>query len=429
MTASASAAAAQGPAGPGTEAGAPGGAAAGRGVAGRREFVGLIAACMGLTAVGIDAVLPAFGRIRSDFGLPEGSTSVSWVITAYFLGLAFGQLFYGPLSDRFGRKPLLYVGLGLYIAGGVGSALSPTLTVLVLCRVVGGLGAAGPRSLAIAMVRDRFEGEMMARTMSFAMAVFLLVPVVAPSLGAVALQVASWPAIFWGTVVGATALLVWSRRLPETLPPERRRTSGVSDLANAAGVVIRTRPTVAYGLAATCLFGSMAAYLGNSEVIIDEVFGHGPQFPLVFGALAVGMGLATLLSARLVVALGLRKLLRVLSLTLVAVAAVFAIVATVTDGRPPFWAFCAIMAVLLPLHPTLLPNCNTAAMGPVGRVAGMAAAMLGTVSTAGGAVLGSLVDGAYDGTVRPLAYAVLLFSALAATLIYIADRTSVRPLD
>ncbi len=395
--------------------------------AGRREFVGLIAACMGLTAVGIDAVLPAFGRIRSDFGLAEGSTSVSWVITAYFLGLAFGQLFYGPLSDRYGRKPFLYVGLCLYIVGGIGSALAPSLTVLVVCRVIGGLGAAGPRSLAIAMVRDRFEGEMMARTMSFAMAVFLVVPVVAPSLGALALRVASWPTIFWGTVVGASALLLWSRRLPETLPPERRRKSGVSDLAAAAAVVIRTRPTVAYGLASSCLFGSMAAYLGNSEVIIDEVFGHGAQFPLVFGALAVGMGFATLASARLVVALGLRRLLRVLSLSLVAVAALFALVATLTDGHPPFWAFCAIMAVLLPLHPTLLPNCNTAAMGPVGKVAGMAAALLGTLSTAVGAILGSVVDRAYDGTVRPLAYAVLLFATLAATLIYVADRASARP--
>jgi len=394
---------------------------------GRREFVGLIAACMGLTAAGIDTVLPAFGRMRSDFGLAPGSTGVSWVITGYFLGLAFGQLFYGPLSDRFGRKPLLTFGLCLYIVGAVAAALSPSLGVLVLFRVVSGLGAAGPRSLAIAMVRDRFEGAVMARTMSFAMAVFMIIPVVAPSLGALALRAASWPAIFWGTAVVAGLVLVWSRRLPETLPPARRRSSGLGELAAAARVVVRSRPTVAYGLAATFLFGSMAAYLGNSEVVIDEIYGRGSQFPVIFGALAVGMGLATLLSARLVVAMGVHRLLRTVSLLLVVGAAVFALTAATTDGRPPFWAFCMILALLLPLHPTLLPNCNTAAMGPVGQVAGTAAAMLGTVSTAGGAVLGSLIDGAYDGTLRPLAFGMLLFGTLAATLIHLAERRRPAP--
>ncbi|MFN0028194.1 MAG: multidrug effflux MFS transporter [Acidimicrobiales bacterium] len=392
-----------------------------RGVAGRREFIGLMAGCMGLTAFGIDATLPAFGEMRQDFGLGEGSTSVASVITAYFLGLAFGQLFYGPLSDRVGRKPMFYVGLSLYALAAVGSALAPSLAVLVVFRFLWGLGAAGPRSLALAMVRDRFAGDQMARTMSFVMAVFIMVPVLAPSMGAVVLRWWSWPAVFWMGVVMAGVMLVWSRRLPETLPPERRRNAGAAELLAASKVVVRSRPTVAYGLAATCLFGSMAAYLGNSEIIIDKVYGRGPQFPLIFGALALTMGAATLLNARLVVGLGLRLLLRRVGRVLVAATSTFAVISVATGGDPPFWVFCAMMAMLLPLHTTALPNCNTAAMTPLGKVAGMGAALLGTFTTAGGALLGSLVDRLFNGSTTPLAVAMTIFALVAATLIHLAD--------
>lgn len=389
--------------------------------AGRREFIGLIAACIAMTALGIDTVLPAFDEIRASFGLAPGSTGVSWVITAYFLGLAFGQLFYGPLSDRRGRKPVLYAGLGLYTFGAIGSALAPSLTMLVIFRIVWGLGAAAPRSLAIAMVRDRFAGDQMARTMSLAMAIFIMVPVIAPSLGALVIEVADWRAVFWLTVGLVGVLVVWSRRLPETLPPERRRPGGAAELLRAAKVVVRTRATVSYGLAATCLFGSMAGYLGSSALIMDEVFHRKAQFPLIFGALACSMGLATLLNARLVVGMGLRRLLRRVSLILVGVAAGFASIAVATDGRPPFWLFCVVMALLLPLHTTLMPNCNTAAMTPVGAVAGTAAALLGTVTTAGGALLGSVVDARYDMSVKPLALAMLTFAVVAAVLVRLAE--------
>ena len=219
-------------------------------------------------------------------------------------------------------------------------------------------------------------------------------------------------------------VVVWSRRLPETLPPERRRASGLAELAQNAGLVARNRITVGYGLAATFLFGSMAAYLGNSEVLIDEVFGRGSQFALIFGLLALSMGAATLLNARLVVALGLPVLLRRVSALLVAATGLFLTMALVTDGRPPFALFCVAMLVLLPLHTTLLPNCNTAAMGPAGKAAGTAAALLGTVSTAGGAILGSRVDAAYDGTLRPLAASMFVFSLFAAGLVRFAGAAS-----
>jgi len=390
----------------------------------RPGFIAIVAACMAVVALGIDMVLPAFPEMRSGFGLAADSTRVALVITTYFVGLALGQLFYGPASDRYGRKPLLYVGLALYVLGAAGAALAPSLALVALFRFFWGMGAAGPRSLAIAMVRDSFEGDRMARTMSFVMAVFMIVPVVAPSIGALILLVAPWRGVFWFAAVAAVVLAVCITRVPETLPPQRRRPVTPAALVDAGRVVVRSRPTVAFGLAVMFLFATMASYLSSSEIIIEDVFGYGDQFPLIFGAMAIGFALATLLNARLVVRLGLHTLLRRASAAAVVVAVAFVALSAATSGRPPFWAYAAVLMALLVLLTTLLPNCNTAAMGPVGHVAGTAAALLGTLSTAGGALLGSRVDKAFDGTVTPFAIGALVFVACAALCVQVGVRGS-----
>lgn len=391
------------------------------GVAQGREFVALIAACMAIVALSIDAILPAFGEIRSYFGLGSDSTQVAWIITAYFLGLASGQLFYGPLSDRFGRKPLLYCGLLILAVGAAGAALAPSLALVIVFRFLWGIGSAGPRSLALAIVRDTFEGEEMARTMSLVMAIFIVVPVFAPTVGALLLHVAAWQAVFWLSVVAAGAVALWARRLPETLPPERRRADGPAALVAAGRIVLRTRPTVAYGLATAFLFSSMSAYLSSSEIIVDEVFRRKSQFPLIFGGIAIFMGIATFLNAKLVQRLGLPRLLRRLTISLVLAAVTFFTIVLSTGGKPPLLLFCAGLAVLLPVHTMLLPSCNTAAMGPVGQVAGTAAAIIGTASTAIGALLGSIVVGFFDGSVKPLAIGMLLFDCLAAVCVFVGS--------
>lgn len=391
-----------------------------------RAFVAMIAACMAMVGLAIDTVLPAFPQIREAFGLAPDSTKVSWIITAFFLGLASGQLFYGPLSDRFGRKPLLYCGLALCAVAASASALAPTLGLVVLFRFLWGFGAAGPRSLALAMVRDTYEGDRMARAMSFAMSIFILSPVLAPSIGAVLVSATAWQAVFWFLVACTLGVTLWATRMPETLPASKRRPAEPGALRRAVWVVLRTRPTMAYGLAVTCLFGSMAGYLASSEIIIDHVYHRKSQFPVIFGALAIFMGLASLTNARLVMRFGLGRVLRVGASVLVTGTALFALLTLTTDGVPPFWSYCVSMALLLPMHTLLLPNCNTAAMGPVGRVAGTAAALLGTASTGGGALLGSVVDSRFDGTVTPLALGFLLFGAVAAFSILWLARPSSR---
>jgi MFS transporter, DHA1 family, multidrug resistance protein len=385
----------------------------------RREFVALMASCMGMAALSIDLMLPAFPDARADFGLPADSTQTSWIITAFFLGLASGQLVYGPLSDRYGRKPLLYIGLGVMSLGAALSALAPSLGVLVACRVLWGIGAAAPRSLALAMVRDTFAGDRMARTMSHIMATFVLVPVLAPGLGSVVLSFAPWRTLFWIPALAAIGVGCWARRLPETLPPERRRPPARGAFRAAAAEVVRTPQTIGFAIALTCLFGIMSSYIASSELIVDEVFDRKDQFPIIFGVLALFLAAGSFTNARLVERVGLFRMLRGAAVALVGAAAVMAIIALVFAGEPPLLLFGLSIALLLPVVAVLMPNSNTAAMLPLPHVAGTAAAMLGTVSTAGGSLLGSIIDARFDGTVAPFAQGLLVYALIAFAGIFV----------
>ncbi len=388
--------------------------------AGDRELLALIAGCMGMAAVGIDLLLPAFGDMRRAFGLAPDATDVTRLITAFFVGLALGQFVYGPLSDRFGRKPLLFVGLALYCASAAAASLAPSLGVLVAIRFVWGLGAAGPRSLAVAMVRDRYEGEQMARTMSMVMAIFISVPVVAPAVGAGVMAVFGWRSVFWFQFVLAAALTLWAAlRLPETLAVDRRRAVHPRALLDALGTVLRTRQSIAFGLAVLFLFGVLSSYIGSSEIIIDDVFGRRDAFPFLFGALAVVMGVGSLLNARLVMRFGVHRFVRGVVVGAMFGTGTFALVALLTDGRPPLPAFLGLTAVLLFGNSMLVPNANTLAMQPVPQVAGMAAAVIGALGTGGGALVGSVIDASFDGTVRAFAYGSFACTVLAAFCMFV----------
>jgi DHA1 family bicyclomycin/chloramphenicol resistance-like MFS transporter len=378
---------------------------------------------MAMAAMSIDLLLPAFPEMRAEFGLEPGAPGISRVLTAFFVGIGLGQLVYGPLSDRFGRKPVLYAGIAVYVVGAVASTRATTLDAFVVCRIVWGFGAACPRSLAMAIVRDTFEGDRMARAMSHIMAIFILVPIIAPSVGAGLLAVGTWHLTLWVPVAVAGVLVVWTLlRLPETLPVERRRSIGPRALLGAAAVVVRNRRTMAFGAASTFLFGIMTAYVGSTQVIVEEVFGQGRWFPVIFGVLAIGLALGSLLSGRLVVRIGLGRLVRLGAGYALATTALLAIVGVASGGRPPLWLFLAASALMLPSVTALVPNTNTAAMAPLGAVAGMGAAIIGTISTIGGALLGSLIDNAYDGSIRPFAVGAFAFAVAAAAAILLAGR-------
>jgi MFS transporter, DHA1 family, multidrug resistance protein len=390
-----------------------------------REFVLLVTTIMALGGLSIDLLLPALPRIRSEFGMAPGSSKVTWVITSYFLGLAVGPWLFGPPSDRYGRKPLLNAGLVIYALGAIAASFAPSFQFLVIARFVWGIGAAAPRSLAVAMIRDRYAGEQMARLMSLIMAVFILVPIAAPAFGTVLIAVSGWRSVLWVPCVAAAFVATWAwRRLPETLAPERRRPFNPAAVLEAAALVVTNRSTVYFTLAITALFGVMSGYLSSSELILDKVYGYAKWFPFFFGGIAVLLGAGALTSARFVGRFGLDNWTRRLSVLSVAFASVFAGVAVLTHGRPNFWLMTFTLAIAIPFAQNLIPNCNTAAMVPMGHVAGMASTIMGTVTIAGGALIGNRIAGAFDGTVRPFALSMLAAVVFAFVMIRLATRVA-----
>ena len=385
-----------------------------KGVATGREFILLVTALMATTALGIDLMLPAFPEIREQFGMAADSTRVSWIVTAYFLGLAAGPWLYGPASDRFGRRVPLYAGLALYGLSAATAALAPSWQLIVIARFVWGLGAAGPRSLSVAMIRDRYEGDAMARLMSMIMAVFLMVPIVAPGVGAGLIAVLPWRAVFWFPAFAAVGLMFWARRLPETLPVDKRRPFTWSAVGQAGREVLSHRQTMSLTVSMTFLFALMATYLASSEVILEDVYGYGAWFPLFFGAVAVLLATNSLTNAWLIGRVGVIRLVRITSALGVVAAGVFAVIAFAANGRPNFWLFTISLCAVIPIAQGLSPNSNTIAMTPLPHVAGTASAIIATVTATGGALLGGLASDAFDGTVRPYAVYVLVFMSLAA---------------
>jgi DHA1 family bicyclomycin/chloramphenicol resistance-like MFS transporter len=382
-------------------------------VPGTRWFILTLAMSMAVTALGVDTALPAFPDIRADLGLPEGATEVTRLITYFLLGNSIGLLPAGLLADRFGRRAVMWGGLALYVVGAVGTIVAPSLGVMFVARFVWGLGSAGPRVAAMAMVRDAYAGEQMAKQMSFIMAVFILVPAFAPSLATVILLVGPWQYVFGFCAAMALVLTYFVGHLPETLAPADRRPLAVGDVWAGCRSVIATPGTVAYTLSLTALFGVFISFLASSEVVLDQVFDLGRWFPFYFGGLALVMGAAMWLNGRIVERVGLDRLIRIVFTVNLAVSGTLTALALATGGTPPFGLFVVVQAAMLFGHQMLIPNLNAAAMRPLSHVAGTGAAILGMVPGVLGAILGGVIDDRFDGTVTPLSVAFAISTLVA----------------
>lgn len=381
------------------------------------EFIAIVALSMSLVAMSIDAMLPALGDIARELGTDDANDR-QLVLTALFVGLSAGQLVHGSVSDSTGRKPALYVGIGLFIVGGLMCALTNSFALMIAGRVVQGFGAAAPRIVAIAMVRDLHAGRRMARMMSFVSSVFILVPILAPAIGQGILLVAHWRVIFFALVAVAVVDLAWlALRQPETLPRARRTRFSLAAILRAGREALAHRVTLGYMIATGLVFGAFISYLGTSQQIFQEQYGRGNLFPVFFGLIASSLGLASITNARLVMRFGMRALSKwalridcVLSLG-------FLVVAWLLDGHPPFWAFMTYMTCCFFCNGLLFGNYNARAMEPMGHIAGVAAAVSGSVSSLVALATGTPIGRAYNGTVIPLVagFAILGLGALAAT--------------
>ncbi len=382
-------------------------------------FVALCAALMAMNALAIDIMLPGLPHIAHELGV-DAPNERQAVITAYLLGFGFGQFFAGPLSDRFGRRTVLLVGLVMYAAGAGLCALAPDFDLLLAARAAQGLGAAAPRVIVTAVIRDCYSGRAMARVTSLAMMTFMAAPVIAPTLGQVILLLGPWRIIFAVLALYAASVLLYAGlRLPETLAPERRRSLRIGELARGVGSVLRTRQTVGYALASGVFFGALFGFIGSAQQIMAELYGLGPWFPIAFAGVALAMAASAFLNSRLVERFGMRLLSHGAVLAFAALSAVLAGLALL--GQPPVWAFMGLIGGAMMLVGMVFSNFNALAMEPQGAVAGLASSMIGGVTTLIGASVGYGIGQAYDGTVLPLALGYLVCGAGAVFVILLTE--------
>ncbi len=354
------------------------------------EFVALIAFLMGMTALGIDTLLPAFPPIADEFGI-QTTNDLQYLVYVYMFGFGLTQLIYGPLSDSLGRRPTMIAGLLLFALGGVGAMLAGSFETLIAARFVQGMGAASARVLAVSIVRDRFNGREMARVMSLTMMVFIIVPVLAPAYGSVLLLFGGWRFLFGVIFAMVLGMLLWfALRMPETLHPEYRMPLSPGRIWQATLVCLRNRTAVGYATAQGLMFGALMGYVGSAQQIFEsDVYALGAWFPLVFGLVAGAMGIGAFVNSRFVSRYGMRRMAHGALCGHVATSALLLVVCLAFAGHPPLILFAAILAVANFLFSMTVPNFNAMTMEPLGAVAGTAASLVGFYTTLFGAFLGS----------------------------------------
>ena len=386
------------------------------------EFVALVALMTSMVALSIDAMLPALTTIGAELGARQANDA-QLILSALFLGLALAQMIYGPLSDSVGRKPAIYLGFALFIAGCLLSALATSFNAMLVGRFLQGIGAAGPRIVTIAIVRDQYEGRAMARIMSSVMAVFILVPALAPGLGQIILLVASWRAIFGMFLGVAVIAVVWfALRQPESLLPARRASFSLRRIAGAVREVCAHRVALAYTIAAGLIFGALVGYLTSAAQIFQGQYGLGERFPLYFAVLALAIGLASYVNSRLVMRYGMTLLSGAAVTGLAALSLGFFGIALAAAGDPPLWSLMAYLVPAFFCLGILFGNFNALAMEPLGHVAGVAASVIGSLTTFISLLLGTLIGRSYDGTVLPLVGGFAILGLAAAALMRWAER-------
>lgn len=377
------------------------------------EFVALMASMTALTALSIDAMLPALGQIAQDLGAARANDS-QLVISLIFFGLGLGQIIFGPISDSVGRKPAIYAGFVVYAIGSLLCLFTVNFQLMLVGRFLQGFGVAGPRGVSIALVRDQFEGRAMARVMSFVMTVFILVPIVAPLLGQGILLISHWRGIFVLYLMLVVGVTIWfALRQPETLPAVRRTPFRLRRILGAFREVFLNRIALGYTVMAGLSSGGFVGYLNSSQQIFQEQYGLGARFPLVFGILAVALGMASFSNARLVMRFGMRNLSRWALWFLSLLSLGFLVVALWYAGNPPLWLLMSYMMLAFFAVGILFGNLNAQAMEPVGHIAGVGAAVVGSVATLISAFLGGFIGQSYNGTVLPLVIGFTLFSAIS----------------
>ncbi|WP_233152866.1 multidrug effflux MFS transporter [Motiliproteus sp. MSK22-1] len=386
------------------------------------EFVSLFALMISLTALSIDAILPAYAAIGQSLAL-SNLNDTHLIITMLIVGMAAGELFFGPLSDSIGRKKAILIGITIYCLGTSTAMAADSLHQLLIGRVIQGIGLSGPKIASRALIRDQYSGDAMARIMSFIMMIFILVPMLAPAFGQLILLVMDWRGIFYVFLLHGIIVAIWfSWRQPETLPVSKRRPFSVPYLYRSSVSVLKHKQVMAYTLIAGLIFGMQLAYYNTSQAIFQDLYQTGTLFPLYFAVLAMGIGIASLTNGKLVMRYGMFFLTRSALIGLIISSTLLLVVTQLYNGIPPFLCFMGLCFLMLFCVGIIFGNINAMAMQSLGHIAGLGASLIASVSSLVAALVSVIAGRFYNDTLIPLAVGFGACSFAALMLALYAER-------
>lgn len=386
------------------------------------EFVVLMAFMTSLVALSIDAMLPALTNIGHDLG-SSGAQENHLIVSLFFIGMALGQMYYGPMSDAKGRRSAILSGLIIFAVGTLICMVAESMTTMLIGRVVQAFGVSGPRIASIALIRDQYAGEAMAKVMSFIMMVFILVPMIAPAFGQAILLWFSWQHIFTSFLVIGTGLGVWFFvRQPETLMQEDRIPFKWSTLWQSSKYILTHREVMAYTFSMGFIFGAFLAYLSASQTLFQDIYDTGDLFPVYFAALAFSIGFASFVNGSLVMRLGMHKLSRWALIGAIICSLALASQASTFDGKPPIWMLVTTLFVTFFFIGILFGNLNAMAMEPLGKLAGVGAAIIGSLSSLFSVPIAIFISSFIETSVMPIAIGFTVFGLLSLVCVLYAEK-------
>jgi DHA1 family bicyclomycin/chloramphenicol resistance-like MFS transporter len=384
------------------------------------EFVVIIASIMALNPLAMDMMLPALPDIASTFHI-QSANRPQEVLSTFLIGFGVGQFIMGPLSDRFGRRPVLVDGMALYGIASLLAIMAPSFETLLLARALQGLGTAATRVIATSIVRDCYAGRRMASVMSLAMMVFIAVPVVAPSFGQAVMLVTQWRGIFVVLTLYGACALAWSAwRMPETLVPEERKSLALLDVLRAFRQTVTNRQTLGYALAAGFVQGALFAFVFIAQQVFVNIYHLGRYFPLAFAAAAVGVAAAGFLNSRFVGRIGMRIMSHGALVLFVTIAAIT--IAAAWAHTLPLWLFMPLASLMMFSFGLMVANFTALAMEPQGHIAGTASSLYGSITTLLGIGIGTVIGQDYNGTLLPFATGFFVCALAALAIVAMTEK-------
>lgn len=382
------------------------------------RFIALMAILMSFVALSIDAMLPALNMIGKDLQV-RNPNDVQFVVSSIFLGMGIGLIFFGPFSDSFGRKPAIYLGMAVFFIGCLASIFSQTFEIMIVGRLLQGVGAASCRVITLAMIRDCFVGSSMARVMSLIMMIFVFVPALAPSVGQGILWIAGWRAIFvFMLILGAISIFWFAWKQPETLPKDKRRPFSIVTVLNGVRETVKNKVSLGYMLASGFVFGSFIGYLSSTQQMFQVQYKLGENFSLVFGVLVVSVGLASFANSKWVMRFGMANLCRKSLRFLVLWAILFLPICIYFHGHPPLVLLIIYLMATFFCFGILFGNMNSLAVQPLGHIAGVANSVIASMQTLLSVVLGGYIGYRYDETVIPLVTGFLVLGFCSLVIVH-----------